>query len=387
MEISTTSGPGTADYYDRFFLTSAAAPHVCGAAALLWAANPSAAPDEIKAALLESVDLIPAFTNKMVSHGRLNIGRAMQHPNIDSNQPPVIASQPASVVVVQGGTATFSVGAWGIRREYQWQHQGAPLFGETNSTLTISNVTVQQGGDYRVVVANPVGAVTSAVAVLTVLIPPRIIEPITPLHFGAITGETITLSVSIVGSLPIGYRWRHIRTNGSSVNLTNMVLHENSCFLTLPVGTNSAGTYTLILTNAAQRTPGIQWTNAFLTVLADGDGDGMADAWESLARVDDPHLDADNDGLSNLQEYLAHTDPQDPESCLQLEPLAFDPNPIISFRAVSNRTYTIQFADNLGAQTWSNLSDVVGHGVNHTAVVHDVQAPANRFYRLVTPRR
>jgi hypothetical protein len=52
---------------------------VAGAAALLAAAWPNATPAQIKTALLESVDLLPGLTNKVASHGRLNVGRAMDY--------------------------------------------------------------------------------------------------------------------------------------------------------------------------------------------------------------------------------------------------------------------------------------------------------------------
>lgn len=71
---------------------SSATPQVSGAAALLFAANPSATAEDVKAALLDTVDVLPAFTNKMVSNGRLNVGRAMTHPAIAPHSPPFIAA-------------------------------------------------------------------------------------------------------------------------------------------------------------------------------------------------------------------------------------------------------------------------------------------------------
>ena len=46
--------------------------------------------------------------------------------------------------------------------------------GATNASLTLTNVQPANAGSYSVVVTNPVGSVTSAVAVLTVLVPPVI---------------------------------------------------------------------------------------------------------------------------------------------------------------------------------------------------------------------
>lgn len=58
--------------------TSMAAPVVSGAAALLLSDRPSATPQQVRAALISSVDLIPGKESKTLSRGRLNIERALQ---------------------------------------------------------------------------------------------------------------------------------------------------------------------------------------------------------------------------------------------------------------------------------------------------------------------
>jgi len=81
VAIRTTSGGSPTDYVTaaengRTWLAIA---HVSGAAALLASAWPDATLEQIRTALLISVDLVPALTNRVVSHGRLNVGRAMDH--------------------------------------------------------------------------------------------------------------------------------------------------------------------------------------------------------------------------------------------------------------------------------------------------------------------
>lgn len=53
--------------------TSMAAPHVSGAACLLWAASPSLTYREVKDAIMTSVDKTPALSSLTVSGGRLNV--------------------------------------------------------------------------------------------------------------------------------------------------------------------------------------------------------------------------------------------------------------------------------------------------------------------------
>ncbi|MGD0412956.1 MAG: choice-of-anchor tandem repeat GloVer-containing protein, partial [Verrucomicrobiota bacterium] len=91
-------------------------------------------------------------------------------PLVSADGPPIIATQPASQVALQGGAATFSVLAAGeLPLSYQWQFDGASLASATNATLTLANVTNSQAGTYSVVVSNSLNWTTSSNALLTVL--------------------------------------------------------------------------------------------------------------------------------------------------------------------------------------------------------------------------
>lgn len=92
---------------------------------------------------------------------------------------PTISQQPQDVTVSTGGTATFSVTANGSAPlAYQWQKfngstwgnlsNGTGVSGATTATLTLTNATAATAGQYRVVVSNPAGSVTSTSATLTV---------------------------------------------------------------------------------------------------------------------------------------------------------------------------------------------------------------------------
>jgi hypothetical protein len=95
---------------------------------------------------------------------------------------PTITSQPQSRTVIVGDTATFSVGAAGNPAPtYQWRFNDADIADATNATLTLNNVRFSQAGDYAAVVSNPLGSVTSAVAVLTVNLPPPTVRVVSVL--------------------------------------------------------------------------------------------------------------------------------------------------------------------------------------------------------------
>jgi hypothetical protein len=90
---------------------------------------------------------------------------------------PSLVTQPQGIIATIGGNATFNVGAAGsIPLSYQWQFNGNPLAGATNSSLTLSNVLLSSAGPYSVVVTNAAGSITSSVATLTVTLPPAAIQ-------------------------------------------------------------------------------------------------------------------------------------------------------------------------------------------------------------------
>jgi uncharacterized repeat protein (TIGR03803 family) len=89
--------------------------------------------------------------------------------------PPNIGSQPSSRTNSVGTTATFSVTAVGtLPLGYQWLKDGAMLVdggnvsGASTATLTLANVQAGDAGDFRVIVTNNFGSVTSAVATLSI---------------------------------------------------------------------------------------------------------------------------------------------------------------------------------------------------------------------------
>ena len=84
---------------------------------------------------------------------------------------PQILVQPASLVITNGGNASFSVTAMGTALAYQWRFNGGNLPNQTNATLVLPNASYGNEGGYSVVVTNRFGSITSTVARLTVLLP------------------------------------------------------------------------------------------------------------------------------------------------------------------------------------------------------------------------
>lgn len=89
--------------------------------------------------------------------------------------PPLIVTQPQSQTNSLGANASFCVTATACTPlRFQWYLNTAPLSAETNSTLTLSNLTSAAGGDYFVVADSTGGSTTSAVVTLMVTVPPSI---------------------------------------------------------------------------------------------------------------------------------------------------------------------------------------------------------------------
>jgi Big-like domain-containing protein/Ig-like domain-containing protein len=94
--------------------------------------------------------------------------------------PPIIVVPPLSQTVLRGGTATFIViAASGTTLSYQWYADtllipAQPLDGQTSSTLTLTNVSTADNGQYYAEVKNAGGKTTSSKATLVVLNKPPV---------------------------------------------------------------------------------------------------------------------------------------------------------------------------------------------------------------------
>jgi len=109
--------------------------------------------------------------------------------------PPRIAEQPSNQTIAAGDSATFSVSAAGdAPLTYQWQRDGAAIPGATGSSYTVARATLaDNGANFRCVVSNRAGSVTSESATLSVLSDQRptgtITQPAAGLLYRA--GDTI----------------------------------------------------------------------------------------------------------------------------------------------------------------------------------------------------
>jgi len=144
--------------------------------------------------------------------------------------PSLITSQPASRTNLAGTTATFWVSAGGTAPlSYQWLRDGHPLAeganlsGVTTATLVISNVLGGDMGHYSVIVSNSAASVTSSEAMLLVIDPIITTQP-TSVFTNA--GETVSFSVTAIGTSPLTYQWRKDGTNLFAATSSTLVLPD-----------------------------------------------------------------------------------------------------------------------------------------------------------------
>ena len=157
-----------------------------------------------------------------------------------ANVAPSITSQPQSQSQARGGTATFSVSATGTAPlSYRWTFNGVNVGGATGPSLTLSSLATSNAGSYAVVVNNSVGSITSAVASLTVVLPPTI----TAQPSSTSTGVGGTAAFGVTGNNATGYLWNY---NGAALpGATNSTLALSG------IQMSNSGSYLVVLTNIA----------------------------------------------------------------------------------------------------------------------------------------
>ncbi|MCX8156245.1 MAG: fibronectin type III domain-containing protein [Verrucomicrobiae bacterium] len=122
---------------------------------------------------------------------------------------------------------------------------------------------------------------------------------------------------------------------------------------------------------------------------ADENYDGLPDDWQARYWGPNPaawpggQVDSDGDGVSNLQEFLAGTDPRDPQSVLKLSISSSPQGYRLNWNTQPGQVYQVQMADRLGA--WSDYGAPRLAATNTDSVA--VSGPgSSAFYRVLRLR-
>src|SRR5207245_3952078 len=93
---------------------------------------------------------------------------------------------------------------------HQWSKNGTAISGATSSSYTTPATTSSDNGaQFKVVVSNTAGTVTSAAATLTVNAAPTAPTITTqPANQTVTAGQTATFTVVAAGTAPLTYQWQ-----------------------------------------------------------------------------------------------------------------------------------------------------------------------------------
>jgi beta-galactosidase len=215
---------------------------------------------------------------------------------------PSISTQPRSLSLTTGQSATFSVMAAGTGPlSYQWSRNGAPISGGVSSSYTIvTTVIADNAAQFTATVSNSAGTVTSSAAILSVkasVVAPTITLQAIPQSITA--GQTATFQVATTGTSPMTYQWSQ---NGSPITGANFSSYTTAITTSADNGeqftvlvSNSAGNVTgipaLLTVKAAVPPPGCllssgTWANSPLTQIQTGSFRIAFDAMPSTSTVD-----------------------------------------------------------------------------------------------------
>ena len=300
------------------------------------------------------------------------------------------------VAPVTNATFTVSVASANPPINYLWRMNGTNItstniFGINSSTLLVSNVVMDNLGAYSCQVTDGNGSLSSASATLYPLVRPLVwFGPPNPLIVPAAQPVPVSVVLSNGWPPPFGYQWR-----SNALAIATPVSNSKTNFFVIPsayIATNAINaTFRVIVSNRAVPTFQVAQSATFtMTTLLDTDRDGIPDVTEIALglmtnNAADALLDLDGDGVRNLDEYRAGTDLNNPNSYLRLNLGATNNVATLTVAAVSNRTYSVQFTDQLPATSWSKLGDLIMRPTNRVETMVDPNWTTNRFYRIALP--
>jgi glucose/arabinose dehydrogenase len=251
---------------------------------------------------------------------------------------PYITNHPVAMTVAEGESATFNVTALGTTPfTYQWQKDGADILNATASSLRIDAVTLQDEGDYTVIVANSAGSTASNSASLKVIMNAAPVAEITLPQAGATYTAGTEIEFSGAGNdtedgvLPAtNFRWQ--------INFH----HDTHKHDEPPVEGISSGSFSI--PNEGETSDNV-WYRIILTVT---DSDGL----EGKDSVD---------VLPNKSSLAITTDPPGLEVLIDGQPFLTPVN-ITSvegiLRTIGVNTLQSIEGDNYEFTSWSNGGDV-----------------------------
>ncbi len=154
---------------------------------------------------------------------------------------PVVTQQPQAQRAHVGGEVSFTAAATGTPLlSYLWRFNGANVPGGDTPTLRLQNLTTNQTGEYRAIIANSAGVAFTDKVYLEVDPAPFVLDP--PRNLTVPLRTPATFGVQMLGEPPFTFQWR--------VNGANLAGETNMSLSLAIVNTTNTGRYSVAVTNA-----------------------------------------------------------------------------------------------------------------------------------------
>jgi hypothetical protein len=270
--------------------------------------------------------------------------------------PPVITTQPVNQTLAVSNAVSFSVGNTGTAPfSYRWYKGIKIIPGATNFTFNIASVSTNDAATYFVVITNFAGSATSAVATLTVWLPPTFTMQAT--NRTVRTGSTTVFNAAVSGTAPFTFQW--FKNGVALVDGGNISGSFTSALTVANVTTNDSGAYALTVSNAVGS---VTSSNAMLVVRGRYSGGGG--------------------GTDNVraQNSLANVVTIPPLFITQIIP-NMDGGFTLNCSGTPGSNYVVQASANLSA--WTDISTNAADTGGQWQTTDPVHANS-RFYRLKT---
>jgi streptogramin lyase len=196
-----------------------------------------------------------------------------------------ITSQPKSLLVNPGSSATFAVNVTGQAPfTFQWFKNGVPIPGATSNAYSITSAQLTDAASYYVTITNSQDIETSSSAILSINSPPLITTQ--PISATATLGYPVMFSVNAIGGVNLQYQWY---LNGKTITDATSNVYRIPSTTTSNVGlytvsvSNQAGSSISSTANLVLNSPYV-----FTTIAGSAGLSGAIDAAGSLARFNRP---------------------------------------------------------------------------------------------------
>jgi len=131
---------------------------------------------------------------------------------------PSITQDIQSQTAYEHQTVQFTASAEGTPSlHYQWSFNSTPIPGETNSVLTLANVSTPSAGNYQLTVTNEYGSTSTSVAGLTVVVP----------TWGSYPSAVMSANLLLYYRFSDVYSGFGIATNQGSLGISYSGMYEN----------------------------------------------------------------------------------------------------------------------------------------------------------------